>query len=65
MATLNWSQVSAWRLSQHYLLQRAKRHELLDVVTRTGGIQAQLMSAAELALWARVEDLSVECADDP
>lgn len=60
MVTLNWSQVSAWRLSQHYLLQRAKRDELLDVVTRTGGIQAQLMPAAELALWARVEDLSAE-----
>jgi hypothetical protein len=60
MLSLKWSQVTAWRLSQHHLLQRAKRHELLDVVTRTGGVQAQLMSAAELALWARVQDLSAE-----
>ena len=60
MVSLKWNQVSAWRLSQHYMLPRAKRHDLLDVATRTGGVQAQLMTAAELALWARVEDLSAE-----
>jgi len=57
MVALNWSQVNAWRLSQHHLLPRADRQTLLEVVTRIGGVQAQLMSAAELALWARVEDL--------
>ena len=58
MLSLSWRQVNAWRLSQHHLLHRADRFKLLDVVTRIGGVQAQLMSAAELALWARVEDLS-------
>jgi uncharacterized protein YcaQ len=58
MVALSWSQVSAWRLSQHQLLERADRRELLEVVTRIGGVQAQLMPAAELALCARVKDLS-------
>jgi hypothetical protein len=60
MLSLSWSKVNAWRLSQHSLLQRAERQQqqLLDVVTRIGGVHAQLMSSAELALWARVEGLS-------
>jgi hypothetical protein len=57
MIALNWSQVNTWRLSQHHLLQRAAPRDLGKVVTRIGGVQAQLMSAAELSLWARVEGL--------
>jgi len=56
--SLTWSHVAAWRLSQHHLLERADRKKLLNVVNRIGGVQAQVMSAAELALWARVEGLS-------
>lgn len=33
---------------------------MLEVVARLGGLQAQLMSSAELALWARVENLEPE-----
>lgn len=55
--TLAWEQVNAWRLAQHHLLERAERRQLLDVVTRIGGVQAQVMSAAELALGARVDGL--------
>lgn len=58
MISLSWRQVNAWRLSQHYLLQRADRKQLLEVVTRIGGVQAQLMSAAEWSLGARVEGLA-------
>lgn len=58
MFSLSWTQVNAWRLSQHHLLQRADRGRMLDVVTQVGGLQAQLLSAAELSLWARVEGLS-------
>jgi hypothetical protein len=47
----------AWRVQQHRLHQRAPRNRLLDVASRLGGLQAQLMSSAELALWARVERL--------
>jgi hypothetical protein len=58
MISLNWKQVSAWRLARHHLLERAERGRLLDVVTQIGGLHAQVMSAAELALWARVQDVT-------
>lgn len=60
MKSLKWLQVNAWRLSQHYLSPRLKRQDFVEAVTRTGGIQAQVMSAAELALWARVDGLTRE-----
>src|SRR5438128_12404152 len=56
--SLKWNQVNAWRLSQHCLSPRLKRQDYIKAVTRTGGIQAQVMSAAELALGARVDGLS-------
>lgn len=58
MISLSWNQVNTWRLAQHYLLERAERRNLLEVVTGIGGVHAQLMSAAELALWARVDGLA-------
>lgn len=58
MQTLKWHQVHAWRLSQHGLAPRLNREDFVKIVTRTGGIQAQVMSAAELALFTRVEGLS-------
>lgn len=57
-ASLTWPQVHAWRLGQHHLQQRAESQQLLEVVSRIGGVQAQLMPAAELALWARVDGLA-------
>lgn len=51
--------VNAWRLAQHHVLDRAEHQHWLPVVGRIGGVQAQVMSAAELALWARVDHLSV------
>lgn len=58
MQALKWHQVHAWRLSQHGLTPRLKREDFVKIVRRTGGIQAQVMSAAELALFVRVEGLS-------
>src|ERR687884_667015 len=58
--SLSWDQVNAWRMSQHGLSPRLKRPDMVEAVTRTGGIQAQVMSAAELALWARVDGLTRE-----
>ncbi len=58
MKSLTWNQVNAWRLSQHCLSARLERHNFVDAVTRTGGIQSQVLSAAELAIGARVHDLS-------
>jgi hypothetical protein len=55
MDDLTWEQVHGWRLTQHSLLERAGREHMLDVVARIGGLHAQLMSAAELSLWARAD----------
>jgi hypothetical protein len=58
MKVLKWHQVHAWRLSQHGLSPRFSSQDFLQAVTRTGGIQAQVMSAAELAMCTRVEGFS-------
>jgi hypothetical protein len=58
MIALQWRQVHAWRLAQHGLAPRFSAQETVAAATRTGGIQAQVMSAAELAVCARVEDCS-------
>jgi uncharacterized protein YcaQ len=60
MRSFKWHQVHAWRLSQHGLSPRLNSHDVVQAVTRTAGIQAQVMSAAELALCTRVEGLSAE-----
>ncbi len=58
MKTLEWDQVNAWRISQHFLSNRLKRLDFIQAMERTGGIQAQVMSAAEMACGARVDGLS-------
>jgi len=58
MTALKWSQVHAWRMSQHGLSPRFSSQDAVSAVTRTAGIQAQVASAAELALCTRVEGLS-------
>ncbi|NPV07407.1 MAG: winged helix DNA-binding domain-containing protein [Anaerolineae bacterium] len=56
-ATLTWEQVLAWRMRRQHLDRRAPRGEMLAVAGDICGLHAQLMSSAELALWARVADL--------
>ena len=58
MIALKWHQVHAWRLLQHGLSSRFSAQDAVRAVTRTGGIQAQVMSAAELAVCTRVEGCS-------
>src|SRR5260370_31192041 len=58
MRTLKWHQVQAWRLSEHGRSPRLSSRDVVGAVMRTGGIKVQVMSAAELALCARVEGLS-------
>ena len=65
MRDCTWSQVHAFRLQRHYLGWPAQPGDLLDVVSGTCGIQAQVMSAAQLALRSRIGALSIrdiECA---
>ncbi len=58
MTGLTWTQVHAWRLAQHGLFPRFSLPDVVQAVTRTSGIQAQVMSAAELALCTRVGGIS-------
>lgn len=60
LPTLSWSQVSAFRVHRHHLDRRAPLKSLETVVGDVCGVQAQLMSAAEIALWARVQHLRRE-----
>lgn len=58
MTALTWPQVHTWRLAQHGLAPRLSTRDVVEAVTRAGGIQAQVMSAAELAVCARVAGCS-------
>jgi hypothetical protein len=55
--SLTWNQVRALRLQRNQLVERASAERLVEVVRATCGIQAQVLSAAELALAARVDDI--------
>ena len=54
---LTWPGVLAWRLRRQCLDRRASPDEALGVIAKICGLHAQVMSSAELTLWARVEDL--------
>jgi uncharacterized protein YcaQ len=64
MLQVSWDQALAWRLERHRLVERATPRELVDVIARIGGLHAQLMSSAELSLWARVEGLDRDALAD-
>jgi hypothetical protein len=55
---LRWRQVIAWRVGRHHLDERVPASAMLEVVAGTCGLHAQVMSSAELTLWARVEGLA-------
>jgi hypothetical protein len=57
MLKLTWSRAAAWRIGRHHLDRRAPAGSMLAVASRLCGLHAQVMSCAELTLWARVEDL--------
>lgn len=54
-AELTWPQVHAFRLKRHHLAHRAPKKDMAHVVADIGGAQAQVMSAAELQIAARVD----------
>ncbi len=60
LESLSQAQVAGFRLRRHHLVYRAPLKSLADVVSDVVGVQAQLMSAAQLALWARVEGITLE-----
>ena len=57
MLKLTWQQAAAWRVHRHHLVERAPAAKMLAVASRLCGLQAQVMSSAELMLWARLENL--------
>jgi DNA glycosylase AlkZ-like len=57
VARLGWDQVIAWRAARHHLDERVPATAMLEVVSGLCGLHAQVMSSAELTLWARVEGL--------
>ena len=54
MRSFSWDEVRSRRLARHYLIKPAPDTSVADVVSAVCGIQAQVMSAAELAIGARV-----------
>jgi hypothetical protein len=56
-ARLGWAQVAAWRAGRHHLDERAPDGAMLEVAAGIAGVHAQVLSSAELTLWARVEGL--------
>jgi uncharacterized protein YcaQ len=54
MRSLTWKEVCRRRLARHYLTHPAPRTQLVDVVRAVCGVQAQIITAAELAIGARV-----------
>src|SRR5688572_2595542 len=57
--SVTWDQVAAFRLARHHLLKRAPTKSLVSVVGDMTGAQAQLLSAAQISLWARVRGLQI------
>jgi hypothetical protein len=56
-AAVSWSQVLALRLERQHVVHRATPDRLVEVVGELVGVHAQVMSAAELQLAARIDGL--------
>jgi hypothetical protein len=54
-AELTWAQVHSFRLERQHLTNRAPKKDLVRVVGDIGGVQAQVMSGAELQVAVRVD----------
>src|SRR5436190_21425870 len=54
-AELSWTDVHAFRMQRHHLVERAPKAQLAKVAGDIGGAQAQVMSAAELQIAVRVD----------
>ncbi|HKD94915.1 MAG TPA: winged helix DNA-binding domain-containing protein [Gaiellaceae bacterium] len=55
---VSWDEVRARRLARSFLSERAGGDRLLEVVSALCGVQAQLQTAAELQLGARVDGVT-------
>jgi hypothetical protein len=64
MPRLSAEQITSWRLSRHHLDERAEKGLLTRVVEDVCGIQAQVLSGAAIAIWARVDGVSAHDIED-
>jgi uncharacterized protein YcaQ len=55
--SVTWEHAIAFRARRQFLEERVGPKRLLEVVSGLAGLHAQVMSSAELTLWARVEGL--------
>jgi len=62
-AELTWAQVHAFRLGRHHLLKPAAKSALVKVSGEIGGLQAQVMSAAEMQIGVRVDCRAADVRD--
>ncbi len=61
---LSRAPVNSWRLSSHHLAKRARKGQIEKVVSDLCGVQAQVLSYAALAIWARVEGITMQDVQD-
>ena len=54
---VSWRRALAWRMARHHLVQRAAPADLALVTGEICGLHAQVLSSAELSLWARIDGL--------
>src|SRR5438128_10301632 len=53
--SVSWRKVVAFRLSQHHLSKRQPSASMASVLADIGGAQSQVLSAAQMSIWARVK----------
>src|SRR5260370_7099625 len=58
------AQVNSWRLARQHLDKRVRRGQIEKVVSDLCGVQAQVLSYAALAIWARVEGITMRDVQD-
>src|SRR6476620_11421011 len=58
MKSLTWAEVCAHRLLRQHLVEPAPASDMAEMVGAVCGIQAQVITAAELAIGARVESVT-------
>jgi len=61
---LSWPHITAWRARRHHLDARVPASAMLDVARDISGLHAQVLSSAELSLWARCEGLERHAVRD-
>jgi hypothetical protein len=64
MKALTWNAVCRRRLARHHLLKPAPATQLVEFVRAVCGLRAQIITAAELALGARMADVTQQVVRD-